>query len=135
MITKRRKKEKPFRNILASLLFFSLILGVVGFLAVSNLSANKRREELNDRISSIKKGIEDLGNKKKELEVSASETGEEDYLEKVAREQLNLKKPGEEVVTILSPEQEQKKENETEEEKGFWQKILDPVRNFFEELY
>ena len=135
MITKSRKKEKPFRNILASLLFFCLILGVVGFLAVSNLSANKRREELNNRISSIKKGIEDLENKKKELEVSASETGQEDYLEKVAREQLNLKKPGEKVVVILSPEQEQNKEKEVTEEKGFWQKILDPVRNFFEDLY
>ena len=135
MITKRRKKEKTLKSILVSLLFFSLILGLAVFLGLSNMSANKRRADLNNRVSSLKKEIEEFKNKKAELEVSASETGEADYLEKVAREQLNLKKPGEEVVAVLSPEQEQKKEEEVKKEEGFWQKILSPIKNFFEEAY
>jgi len=126
MITKRHKKGKPYQTILFSLFSAILIFGVIGFLIYSNLKTYQQRRELNLRIESLKAEISALQEKKQELEASASKLGEEEYLEKVAREQLNLQKPGEEVVTILSPEEEEK-EKEQEEKKSFWQKILEKL--------
>lgn len=133
MITKKSTKKKPYQTILLSLFSALLIFWVIGFLIFSNWKTNQRRKELTLRIEALNAEIDTLEKKKQELEASASQLGEEEYLEKVAREQLNLQKPGEEVVAILSPEGEEKKE-ETKEEKSLWQKILDPVRNFFGDL-
>ena len=125
MITKKHKKGKSYQTILFSLFSAILILGVIGFLVYSNWKTHQQRRELSLRIESLKAEIGVMEKKKQELETSSLQLGEEEYLEKVAREQLNLQKPGEEVVTILSPEEE--KEEEPKEEKSFWQKILEKL--------
>lgn len=132
MVTKKRKRGKSYQVIIFSLFLTIVVLGVVGFLFFSNWKINKQRLDLNERIENLKEQIKSLEEKKKELEAVAAEIGKESHLEEVAREQLNLKKPGEEVVAVLAPEKEQ--EGEVKEEKNFWQKILDPVRNFFGDL-
>lgn len=66
-----------------------------------------------------------MSKKKQELEALASQLGREEYLEKVAREQLNLQKSDEKVVTILSPKE--KESEETQKKKSFWQKILEKL--------
>lgn len=128
MITKKLRRGKPYQAILISLFFAILILGVIGFLIFSNWKTYQQRKELSLRINSLKAEVSALEKKKQELEASASQLSEEEYLEKVAREQLNLQKPGEEVVTILSPEEEKKEE--PKEEKSLWQKILEKLSFF-----
>ena len=126
MIAKKRKTEKPYQAIFFSFAFILFILVIVGFLGLSNWKISQQRADLNNRIKNLKEDITTLENRKKELEASASKSEKEEYLEKVAREQFNLKKPGEEVVTVLAPEQEEKKEN-PKEEKNFWQKLLEKI--------
>ena len=126
MITKRRKKGKPYQIALFSLFFIVLIFILVGFFFYSNWKTYQQRRGLNLRIESLKKDISALQEKKKELEASASQFSQEEYLEKVAREQLNLQKSGEQVVTVL-PSEEEKKGEEPKEEKSFWQKVLDRI--------
>lgn len=124
MITKRKKRSKAWQAILFSLISAIFIFGVIGFLIFYNWQISQRRTGLTERIEGLKAEIEFLEKRKKELEASASKAGQESHLEEVAREQLNLKKPGEEVVTILAPEQEEK---EALEEKNFWQRILEKI--------
>jgi len=52
-------------------------------------------------------------------------TKTEEYLEQTARERLNLKKPGEQVVAIVPPEKQEEKQQLTKQ--NFWQKILEKI--------
>jgi cell division protein FtsB len=116
MITKKIKKRKTFP-------FFSIILilgflGAIGLLVVGNWKIGQRRAELTARIESLKKEIAELQKQNEEIQAGLSQKGEEGYLEKEARERLNLKKPGEEVVVVVPP----KEEEGTQEEKNFWER-------------
>jgi len=122
---RRKKAGSSLRTIFLSIFLGTLILAAIGFLVFSNLQINKRRTELTLRLESLKKEIEILVEKNQELTAKISQVQEESYLEKEARERLNLKKPGEEMVVVLSPEKSE--ENETEEKKSFWQKFLEKL--------
>ena len=71
------------------------------------------------RIESLRKEIQILEEKNKELKEEISQSGSEEYLEKVAREQLGLKAPGEEVIVINKEEKEEQPEIK-QNEKNFW---------------
>ena len=81
-------------------------------MVVSNFKMGRKRTELNSRIENLRKEIQILEEKHEALQAQISETSKEYYLEKEARERFNLKKPGEEVVTILP--QEETEEGQTE---------------------
>ena len=63
--------------------------------------------------------------KKQELQANIDQTQSETYWEGKLREQ-GYKKPGEEAVVVLPPEEQ--KEEIAEEGKGLWQKIVDFFR-------
>ena len=87
--------------------FGVLILGVVGFLVVSNFRISQKRAALNSQIEWLKEEISAAQERKQQLEAQINQSSGEAYLEREARERLNLKKPGEEVVIVLpSAEQE-----------------------------
>jgi len=125
--TKRIKKGSD-KNIFSSVLIIISILAVVGFLIFSNLRISQRRAELRSQVEAIEKKIQLLEEKNQELRAGIIKTQSESYWEEKVREQ-GYKKPGEEQVVVLPPEES--KEKETKAEKSFWQKFLDPVRNFF----
>ena len=124
MIAKFRKKKKlsSWKNIFFSILFKVLFLLVIGFLIVTNLKINQRRAQLTARTASLKEEIEILEQKNQELKENISQAGGEEYLEKVAREQLGLKAPGEEVV-VITGEREEEREEVKEEEGTWWEKF------------
>ena len=125
MVAKKQRIKKTSRqNLFFSVLLGSAILIIVGYLVVSNLMINQKRAELEYQRRVLEEKIQELELKRQGLEAQISQTLEEDYLEKEAREKLNLKKPGEEVVAVLPSEEEEKKA----EERGFWEKILDKIK-------
>jgi cell division protein FtsB len=118
MVAKYQRIKKQSR----SSLFFSILLGtvifvVVGFLVVANWRINQNRAEFNSQIESLQKEIQILEEKRQALQAQISQTSEQEYLEKEARETFNLKKPGEEVVAILPAEEE---ETPAEKERVWW---------------
>ncbi len=113
----REARRGSWQNIFFFILLGSLILTVIGFLVVSNFRINQRRAELSSRIEGLKKEIQALEEKREALQARVSQSGEEGYLEKEARESFNLKKPGEEVVKILPLEEKKEKSGE---EKQWW---------------
>ena len=131
MIPKRRKKRKSWSEFFFSFLIGIFVLGIVTILFFSNLKINERKKELTFQIEVLKEEIQKLEERNAQLKSGISQSLSPDFLEKEARERLGLKKPGEEVVVIKKIESEGEL-NEVKEEKTLWQKLLDPVRNFFE---
>lgn len=125
MIAKFRKKKKvyPRQNLFFSILLGALALLVIGFLIVTNWKISQRRTKFTARIDSLKKEIQILEERKRELEEKVSQAGNEEYLEKVAREQLGLKKPGEEVVVVKKESSFAEASEDKEEKKSWWEKI------------
>ena len=105
MIPKYKKEKKgSCQNIFFSVLIGSLIFIIVGFLVVSNIKMNRKRALLNIQINQLKEEVRLLEEKKHNFQAQLNPSKQEEYLEKEAREKLNLKKPGEEVVTVLPAE-------------------------------
>ena len=117
---KKNKKIKSIKSKAFSVFLIILVLFIIGFIVATNWKINKRRGELTNRISVLKQEVEKLEQKNRDLKEKKSETESQDYLEKVARDQLDLKKLGEEVVVVQKKE-EQKEEQE--EEKSWWDKF------------
>jgi len=124
--SKKIRKKDSLRLLLWGIISIISISLIVGFLISSNWKVNQRRTELQAKADALKKEIEILEKRNQELRSGISNIQKEDYLEEAAREQFNLKKPGEEVVSVLSPEGKEKKV-ETQKEKNFWQKILEKI--------
>lgn len=126
MVAKFKKtKKRTFQTIFFSIILAVLIVMIASFLIISNWKMNQRRAELRTKIEELKKEIQILEEKNKELEAGISQVETREYLEKVAKEQLNLKNPGEEVVVITKEEGLEKERKE--EKKSFWQKIWEKI--------
>lgn len=110
--------ESKFLPIILGVLF----LAIIGFLIVSNFRINKKRTELQSQIESLEGQLKTLEEKKAKLQAGISAGESEAFLEKEARDKLGLKKPGEEVVTVLPPKENS--EGKVQENKTIWQKIL-----------
>ncbi len=119
---KIRKKKKANHNI--SLIFgITTVLLLIGWLTISNFKIFQKRSDHYSQIEALKKEIRILEEINWQLEEGISESIHHDYIESVARERFNLKKPGEEVITVLPPEQ--KKDEQTEKVKeGFWSRFF-----------
>jgi len=102
--------------------FAALFVFIIGFLAITNLKIKQRREELSVRIATLKQEVALLEEKNEEIKERISQSESQEYLEEVARDQLSLKAPGEEVVVVKKEEQEEEEEIK-EEKKSWWEKF------------
>ena len=111
------KAKKPLILLALILIFFTV------FLAISNFKINQKKTELDSELQSLENKAKELEQKKNLLESQISQSQNQEYLEEVAREQLNLQKEGEKVVAFpISENQEETKETKPEKQ-TFWQKI------------
>lgn len=134
-ITKIKKRQSIFSFISAnfnSLIVIFLILLVVIYLGYSNWNIYKNRSAIISQVQELKKTTQELEEKNKELNLGLSQLSDEYYLERIAREKMGFKKPGEEVVVIIPPPE---KENiEIEENKSFWENFKESIKDFFNNL-
>ena len=125
MIAENKKnKNESRKNLFFSVLLGVLLFTVVGYLVVSNVKINSRRAELKSQLIKLQAEFNDLEAKKSQLQAQVSEAANDAYLEKEARETFNLKKPGEEVLTILPAEDN----GNSQKAKSFWQKLVDRIK-------
>jgi len=118
MVSYSRKFRKRPSKILPLFLGLTLLL-LVGFLAVSNWKIYKKRNELNSGLEILSKKIKILESANQSLAEKLSAIPEEGYLEKVAREKFNLRKPGEQVV-VIKKEKGKSTSTEIEAQKNFF---------------
>ena len=105
MISKFKKREKTnfSETIFFSILIGILISGIVGFLIFQNIKINQKRAELNSQIEILRKELQELEAKDKLLKAGISQEGDDEYIEKIAREELNYQKEGETTVGFTLP--------------------------------
>jgi cell division protein FtsB len=126
----KRKKNRPdFGKNFFSIVFSFIVIFLIVFLTISNLKIYQRRNHLRDQIEDKEREIIELSEKIKDIKVFEEDDSDNDYhLEKIVREQLLLKKEGEEVIFITLPERE-KEETEEKEETNWLFSIKNMITN------
>jgi len=111
MIAQFQQRKK--KNISVGAFFGSvaliIILLMIGFFVFSNIKIKQTKNKLNIQLAAIEKEIGDIQKKNEGLEEKIAHVGDEDYIEKVAREELNLQKEEEKVVGFIMPSLEEEK--------------------------
>lgn len=97
---KKTKNRASSSSSIPSLLLVVFFLVAISFLLVTNLKIRSRRAELIAKEQYLINEIQKLEEKSSELKEKIEQGASREYLEKVAREQLGYKAPGEEVVVI-----------------------------------
>ncbi|MCD6177851.1 septum formation initiator family protein [bacterium] len=123
MSKRRIRQRESFLDISISVVLGILFLIIIIFLVVSNVKINKRKKELNERISQLKQEIKVLQERNNELKAGIEESHQSDYIEKILRQKGLYKKEGEKVVVILPPKEEKKEIQK--EEKSIWERFLE----------
>lgn len=131
---RQNKKGRDIKDILKSLFLWFLVLSILGFLGFTNFKIKQRRESLAKVAEALKKQIEEIELKNKDLEEKIAMADTKEYAEELARTQFNLKAEGEEVVVISRSESE--KENNIPEpekqEKTLWNNFKDFLFQFWQ---
>jgi cell division protein FtsB len=146
MITKMKKNEKRFKKIkhwislIASFLAGVLLVVFISWLIIGNLTMIKRRGDLQERIESLKEEIKELEKRKSYFQAQISQIEDEEYLEEVAKNELDLRKEGETVIDFVleeEPEEEEKKGEDSSffnvfsSRESIFQKIFRSVKRIF----
>lgn len=120
------KKNSFFKIFSSKIFLFVLILlfaGVAKITIEKFIEVKKAQEIINKEQQNIKEKEE----KNKVLEEKLKYFQNKEYLENIAKEKLNLVKPGEKVIYILPKEEKEEKEKEleekTEEKMSFWESL------------
>lgn len=104
MLAKKQKKVKwgiHFNKRKISIVFWSIFgFWFVFFLLYSNIKMFQKRTDLDKNLETLDSTVESLTKEKDSLNFSLGETNSSEYIEKVAREDLGMQKPGEQVVII-----------------------------------
>ncbi len=127
---KNKRRNIKFKKTILPLLSVFFIFGMTIFLVIVNIKISQKRTQLSDKVKSLENEIGIAQERNKELTGEISQSSREEFIEKEARERLNLKKPGEEVVVVL-PSAEQNKQ-QIEVKKNFLQELFDKIRQWAE---
>lgn len=96
----RKQKRDPKRQILIMLGGF-LVLFIVLVLAIADIKIYQKKQKYISQIEELKNKIQELEDRKISLKKGIENSNNQDYIEKVAREELDLQKPGENVVSFI----------------------------------
>jgi len=95
-----KPEQSWFKRFFASRLFLIAVLAVVMFIAVGYARAYYQDKKIRDEIAALEIEVRNLETKKIEsLEILDYVTSD-DFIEEQARKELNMKKPGENIVII-----------------------------------
>jgi len=125
MIAQTKKIIKRKRGVNKRFAFVFLILGVglvIAFLVFSSVNIRRQRQQLNSQLEIADREVVELKKKNELLKEGISGLDNPTKIEEAARDRLIMKKPGEEVVVVIPPEE--KPAPEPEKKLNWWQKII-----------
>lgn len=99
---RREKNMKKFRELLKNKWFVASIAALLIFFLVSGFNQLKQKRAVDKEIEALKAQSEELRRSNKEMEDLVAYFSTENYKEKAAREQMNLKKEGEFVYSFAA---------------------------------
>ncbi len=130
MIADFKKKQKSGALKKIGIFLIGICIAMVAvFLVMANVNMYKKRQELNAQVRALQNKIAETKSKNLELQRGISEADNDQYLEKVAREELDMQKPGEKVFSFIKPQTQNTPSNE--EQKSIWQKWLSWTSGLF----
>jgi cell division protein FtsL len=112
---KKQKSDLSLHNFwIRSVAIFIIIVMIV--LIVADIKIYLKRRQFQVEVSKYENQIKQLKDRNKKLEDEIANSDNIDYIEKVAREEQNMQRPGEKVVSFIMPE---KTEDESDDQ-NFW---------------
>jgi len=125
---KKKKKRNPLKQFL--LIFGGILILVLLFLLINaSVKIYQKRIELISQIENLENKIQDIKNKNDDLKQGTLKADDDKYIEKVAREELDLQKPGEKVFSFIIPQLSQQENNNNS--KNIFQIWLGWIGNIF----
>lgn len=131
MIAKNSKKVKGIINDLKRKAILGGLIVLVVFMLYTNIKIMEERKRAEKELDKIEAQIEEKQKEKDRYNFQLGKSDTEGYLEKVAREELGLQKPGEQIVIIKK--QEEEKDAEQIRDQGFIEKIFSWFRELLPE--
>ena len=130
MIAKKNKKVKSIINDWKKKLSIAGFMFLVVVLLNANIRIFIEKNKSEKELKKIEDMIEVEVKEKERYDFELGKSSGEEYLEKIAREELGLQKPGEQIVIIKKQEEV---EQEEEQNKGFMEKVVDWFKGFLPE--
>ena len=112
---KKKGNKSPHKTLLVKLGLCALLV-VLALVVIANMNVYKKKRELGTQIKGLEQKVQDLKEKNSQLKESTARADDQSYIEKVAREELELQQPGEKVISFVSAETQMPK---TESNQGF----------------
>jgi len=101
---KKQKGEMPLNSFLIrSAAIFAIVVFVV--LIIADIKIYQKRKGLEAEVAKYEQQIQSLKDKNKNLEEKIVNSDNPDYIEKIAREEQDMQKPGENVVSFIMPKE------------------------------
>lgn len=129
---KQNSRSLLLKNLLLKAGAF-LVFAIFIILIIANIKIYQRRKSLQAEVLKYEQQIQQLKDRNKAIEEQLENSDNPDYIEKIAREEQDMQKPGESVVAFITPDQQNqtpKQENSYVENKwlswtaSFWNYIL-----------
>lgn len=126
MVAKKRRKFNFNKKKILRFFYTLIIASLLVLLIISCFNIFQKRMTTEKELESINEELENLTKQRDLLNFTLGETYSEEYLEKVAREDLSMQKPGETVYII---KKEGSGDNESiVKEYSFFEKIFNWIR-------
>lgn len=130
MIAKKQKNRKRFFSPERKGFFWTILLLIsIVFLISTNLKLNQERQKVMAEMKEAKKSLAASIEKEEKLNNLLSHISSAQALEKAAREDLNLQKPGEKILVVKKEEESKNSTSSQKENTGFsFQNIIDWIK-------
>ncbi|MEK7541155.1 MAG: septum formation initiator family protein [Patescibacteria group bacterium] len=107
---KKKQKRDASDSFFSSHFIKIFLLIIIIFLVFADIKVYKDRRKFNLQIDSLKEKIQTIQKKNNILEQGIDRADDKDYIEKVAREELDLQIQDEKVVSFIMSKPQQKEE-------------------------
>lgn len=121
---KDTKITKIIQMVFTKFFFAILLIIIAGFLVFGNYRLMVAEKKVFLKLQEAKRDFKNITEQKEAMQSKILQNQNYDYLEQVAREELNFKKSGEQVVAF--PDQKEFQETETSQKiRALWQKFIE----------
>jgi len=99
-----------------------------GFLILADFNVYRDRQTLNSQLNDYKNQVQEIQNRNEDFKKRIAQENNNDYVERVAREELDLQKSGEKVVAFIMPPQPK---TEAPKQKNLWDGLTAWISGIF----
>jgi len=126
MIRSRNFKRESKKTLVLKIIILTGLIIITIALFFGNFRISQKRKMVARQLKRLKEEIEKISIEEEKLKAKISQAENQETLERIAREQLNLRKVGEKVVAFPMLKKE---ENATPtQSQTFWQKFLEKLK-------